>query len=48
LDGGGGVWCEDMEGISGVLRGLRGREMVFVLKEREGKWRFLGQESGEK
>jgi hypothetical protein len=37
-----------MEGISGVLRGLRGREMVFVLKEREGKWRFLGQESGEK
>ncbi|KAH8504803.1 hypothetical protein H0E87_012151 [Populus deltoides] len=42
LGGGGGVWCDDMEGISGVLRGLRGREMVFVLKEREGKWRKWG------
>ncbi|KAJ6968369.1 hypothetical protein NC653_036357 [Populus alba x Populus x berolinensis] len=43
--GGGGVWCEDIEGVSGVLKGLGGREAVFVLEERVGKWRVLGQES---
>jgi hypothetical protein len=34
-----------MEGISGVLGGLSGRETVALMEEMGEKWGFLGRES---
>ncbi len=34
-----------MDGISGVLGGLSGREIIDLRERMGGKWRFLGGES---
>jgi hypothetical protein len=35
----------EMEGVSGVLGGLSGTEMVALREDMGGKWGFLGRES---